>query len=47
MGNLEDHLKKCPNKILVCKGTTECKFEGKKEDFLKHLLEVHNDILIN
>lgn len=41
IGNLDDHLKKCSNRIFICGGVEECKFEGKKEEFLKHLIEIH------
>ena len=47
VGNLDDHLKKCPNKIYVCGGVEECKFEGKKEEFLKHLVEAHESTIIS
>ena len=49
VGNLDDHLKKCANRVYLCTGgkgffdsvNEECKFEGKKEEFLKHLIEKH------
>ena len=42
LGNLEDHIKKCPKRAFICNGQgEECKFEGIKDDFLKHIVETH------
>jgi hypothetical protein len=38
IGNMSDHLKKCPNRVLQC---AKCAFEGKKADFLAHLTKDH------
>lgn len=47
IGNLEDHVKKCPNKTFICGGVEECKFEGKRDEFLNHIMEKHNQKLIS
>ena len=41
IGNLEAHLKKCPNRVYTCGGVEECKFEGKKQEFLEHVMKDH------
>jgi len=42
IGELPTHLKKCPNRTYMCGIIEECKFEGKKDEFLKHLIENHD-----
>ena len=39
LGNLEEHIRRCPNRKFACVGA--CKFEGVKADFLKHIVENH------
>ena len=46
IGNLEDHLQKCPKRVFKCGGVEECKFEGPKEEFLKHICEVHEGCIM-
>ena len=41
IGNLEDHLRRCPKRTYICGGIEECKFEGKREEFLHHIIEKH------
>jgi hypothetical protein len=47
IGNLDDHLKKCPKRVHTCGGVEECKFEGIRDDFLKHVVETHGQAVIN
>ena len=42
VGNLTTHLRKCPNRIFVCT-QEECKFEGTRKDFLNHIVEKHEE----
>jgi hypothetical protein len=42
---MQDHLKKCSNRKFQC-SQKDCKFEGKKEDFVNHVVESHKSMLI-
>lgn len=46
IGNLDEHLKKCDNRVYMCGGVEECKYEGKKDDFLKHIVEKHEKKIV-
>jgi len=42
---MKDHQKVCPEREYYCK-IDACKFQSKKEDFLKHLIGSHANILL-
>jgi hypothetical protein len=41
IGSLKDHLRKCPKRKYCCTGVEECKFEGNKAEFIKHIMTEH------
>lgn len=45
IGNMVDHLKKCANRTFQC-GMDGCQFEGRKKNFLDHLVGEHELKLI-
>ncbi|CDW77233.1 e3 ubiquitin-protein ligase herc2 [Stylonychia lemnae] len=45
IGNIDQHLRKCPLRVHVCQ-VDKCPFEGKKDEFLQHLVESHDLVLI-
>ena len=47
-GNIESHVKVCPDRIFSCK-IKDCKFEGIKDEFHKHILseESHFNQILN
>ena len=45
IGNMVDHLKKCPNRNYKC-GAIDCGYSGVKIEFLKHIFEKHESKLL-
>ena len=43
VGNMVDHLRKCPNSLHNC---SLCEFTAKRAEFLQHLVEKHEQRLV-